>query len=151
MLAGVLLFNVHTETLKSQTVPPTITEDVTIEHTAPVTLTVLASAGKSDGIIEFHTDGEETVTLTVPTSWQRREVRGAALETVTADPLSVTGTRWHLPPRVTLSFRVQQSPALIVRNPSGIPVLIEGRKVNVVTGAVEKKNVLVKDSVIRLW
>lgn len=127
------------------------TADITVEHTGPVTLTVLASAGKQNGIVEFRADGEETITLTTPVSWQRREVRGAPLDAVTADPPSGTSTKWHLPPRVTLSLRVEEASSLVVHNPSGAPVLISAKKVNVVTGTVEKKDVLVKEGEVRLW
>ena len=145
-----LLLNTHPDALRSQTISDAPSAGLAVEHVSPLTLTIRMSAGKREGIVELSTDGTETAAISVPSAWQRREVRGAALDAVSADPPSMGFSRWHVPPGVTVSFRVIESPSLMIRNPSGIPLLVLGKKVNVLTGQIEEKSVLVKDGAASL-
>ncbi len=146
-----LVLNARSEVLRSQTLPDAPVTGLALEHSAPMTLTLRVSVGKREGIAELTTRGSEIAAISIPSSWERREVRGAALETVTAEPATMGFTRWHVPPGVTVSFRVNEMSGLIIRNPSGIPLLIIGKRVNVMTGEVEEKSILMKDGATQLW
>lgn len=166
-----LVLNARADVLRSQAIPTAVPAELAVEHSAPLTLRLQMSTGKREGIAELTTDtsttltpsssdfgragsagGGETTAISIPSSWQRREVRGAALDVVTSEPAVMGFIRWHVPPGVTVSFRVTDDDSgLIVRNPSGIPLLIIGKRVNVLTEQVEEKSVLVKDGAARLW
>ena len=157
-LAGILLFTVREDRLRLQKKHPTplasgelrgAVAEIAVEHDAAATLTIRQSSGKNEGIVEFAGEGAD-LRLSVPSSWERRDVRGAALSDVPSDPPAMGYTRWHLPEGVTLSFHVAGSPVLSIRNPSPTPLLIIRRKVDIVRGKVEEKSVLIKEGAVRL-
>lgn len=150
VLAVILLITVHADrvrTIKEEGNPPA---EVAVEHEAPATLTIHQTTGKNPGIVEFTGDGGD-VRISVPSGWERREVRGAALSAVTSDPPSLGFTRWHLPEGVTLSLRTGESPSLTIRNASAPPLLVVGKRVDVENGKTEEKSILIKEQAARLW
>ncbi|NOS68195.1 MAG: hypothetical protein HOO67_07625 [Candidatus Peribacteraceae bacterium] len=148
-LAGVLLLTVRAEQAKIQQRKDPMAE-IAVEHDAAATLSVHQTAGKNPGIVEFIAEGAD-VRVSVPSGWERRETRGAALSMVTSDPPSLGFTRWHLPEGVTLSFRVEHSPALTIRHASIPPLLVVGKRVDLVSGKTEERSVLLKEGAARLW
>lgn len=155
LLAAVLLMSERAGTLlgASGTPPAAGRSEITVEHTQSLTLHVTVAAGKREGIVEVSADGPDTVTMSTPASWERREVRGAAIEESSAAPPAFGVARWALPAAVTLSFRVRDADAegLSVRNASDTPLLVVAKRVNVVTREVQERSVLVKDEVVPLW
>lgn len=149
VLFSVLLFAVRDESAERQ-IPVTVTE-IAVGHDAAATLTVSLSVGKGDGIAEFTNEGGGTISLDLPVSWKRREVRGAALDDVTEESKDAMHTRWRIPSGVTVSYWIGGSPALSVRNASATPLLVLAKRVNVVSGHVEEKSVLVQKGVIEIW
>lgn len=125
--------------------------DVAVEHGASLTFTVTASAGQGRGIVELGRDGTETVHVSVPETWQRREVRGAPLEAAIGEPPAMGFRRWTIPPGATLSFWMDDAPRIRIQNPSGKALLVESKRVDVRTGKVEKEMTLVKDGPLDLW
>lgn len=148
-LAGILLLTIHADRQGSQADRPQ-TAQIAVEHDAAATLKVVQSAGKAAGIVEFAAEGS-IVLLSVPSSWQRRDVRGAALTAVTADAPALGFTRWRLPANVTVSFRIDGSPSLTVRNASPTPLLVLGKRVDVVDGRIAEKSVLLQEGEVRMW
>ena len=146
---------VHTDHDRTQTVRQGLspTEQIAVEHDVPLTLHVEESAGKVRGILEVSTEGASVAAISVPSGWQRREVRGGPLSAVTADESGATlgFTRWHLPPHVTLSFWTENGPSLLIRNISASPLLILSKRVNVLSSRVDERSVLVKEGAVRLW
>ena len=139
---------IHADRLRS--LHDTGPAEIAVEHDAAVTLTVLQSSGKSSGIVEFTGEGDH-VRISVPVSWKRREVRGGALAAVTSDPPALGFTRWHLPESVTVSFRVKGSPGLTIRQASETPLLVLGKRVDVVSSGVIERSVLLKEGERQLW
>lgn len=149
-LAGVfLLLTIRTNDVTNGKRAHTAGE-IAVEHDAAATLTIHQSSGKNAGIIEFTGEGAD-LRLSTPSSWERREVRGAALAAVTSDGPSLGFTRWHVPEGVTLSFYITDSPTLSIHHPSQHPLLIMGKRVDIVIGWVEEKSMLMKEGVVRLW
>ncbi len=152
-LAGILLMTVREDRLRMQKsevdVPAT---EIAVEHDAAATLTIRQSDGKKEGIIEFAGEGAD-LRISVPSSWDQRDVRGAALSAVPSDPPAMGFTRWHLPKGVILSFHVEETrnfASLRIRNPSPTPLLIIRRRVDVVSGKVEEKSLLLKEGTAQL-
>jgi hypothetical protein len=149
-LAGVLLLTVsanRARTIKEEEAP---LAEVAIEHEKAATLSVHQSTGKGEGIIEFSAEGSDTA-ISVPETWQRREVRGGTLDRVTADPPSLGFTRWTLPSGITVSFRAEGNLRLVVRNASPTPLLVLGKRVDVVTGKTDERSILIKEKAEALW
>lgn len=162
-LAGMLLLIARADRLRDRTTEKKgPAAEIAVEHDDATTLTILQSSGKNDGIVELSGAGDDML-ISVPSEWERREVRGAELSAVTADDPSFAAeetaegrtdmgfTRWHVPAGVTLSFHVRGSPALAIRHPSQSPLLVVAKRVDVRTGEVREKNVLIKERGARLW
>jgi hypothetical protein len=127
------------------------TAEIAVEHSSAITLTLRMSTGKSKGIADVSSDGNDGLRVSVPAQWQRRDVRGAALSAVTSDPPSFGFRRWHLPAGATLSFWIGDPAHVRVRNPSETPVLVLAKRINVVTGKTDEKSVLIKEGTADLW
>lgn len=153
VLAGVILLVARNERLRTQTVKNALTphEEVAVEHDASLTLHVDGTAGKDRGIVEFTAEGTGMLALSLPARWERREVRGGPLSAVTMDQQAMGFAHWKLPTGVTASFWTIGSPSLLIKNVSTAPLLIMGKRVDVKTGRVEEKSIVVKDGSARLW
>ncbi|HAI98713.1 TPA: hypothetical protein DCL30_04230 [Candidatus Peribacteria bacterium] len=126
--------------------------DVIVEHTQPLTLSVSASVLKGVGILDVTNEGKETIALSIPTSWNRREVRFVALKAVTADASSLGSTRWSLPPKASVSFGLPTFPAsVMLHNPSKVSLTVPLTLVNLFTGVSDRNILLVKELPVILW
>jgi hypothetical protein len=97
-------------------------------------------------------DAAETIYVSVPSDWSRREVKGASLADVIADQPTFGFTRWHLPPGTTISFALRRPPASILfHNPSGVPVQVRLTRVDIEEKTIDRMNILVKDAPVNLW
>lgn len=154
LLAAVLLMSERAGSLLSATGTEHAAgrSEITVEHAGSLTLHVTVGAGRREEIVEIAADGPDAVTVSTPASWERREVRGAAIDESSAAPIAFGVARWALPAGATLSFRVRSADpdGLRVRNASDMPLLVLVKRVNVVTGKVEEKSMLVKDGVMPL-
>lgn len=148
-LAVVLLVSARSPASDSPT--PGIPADIAVEHASSLTLSLRYGTGRSRGIVEIVTEGNDASAISVPEAWQRREVRGGTLAAVTADPPSLGFVRWHLPPRVTLSFWTPAIPSLVVKNASKTPLLVVTKRVDVVSGKVLEDSVIIKDKEVMVW
>lgn len=148
-LAGILLLTVRSEGL-SRKIPAQYAAEIAIEHNEAVTVTISRSSGRRDGVIEFTGEGSD-LRLSVPLAWKRREVRGTELSAVSVDPPTMGFTRWHVPEKATLSFRIAGNPSLTVRNASTAPLLLIGKKADVKTGHVEEISFMLNGGAARLW
>ena len=153
ILAGILVMTSHADRVRSdlqqQETHPSA--EIAVEHDAAITLTIEESEGKKKGIIDMRIDGPSGAAISLPSSWERREVRGAPLTSVPGDAPSMGFVRWHLPPGVTLSLWVTGTPDITVRHPSPSPLLVIMKRVNVLTGKVTEKSVLVKQESVQLY
>jgi hypothetical protein len=126
--------------------------EIGIEHTQPFTLRLDLSISGQVGILELSHDAGEDVAISLPESWDLREVRGGALAEVPADPPALGFTRWHLPSAVTISFRLPEVPSvLLAHNPSEIPLQIRLTRVDLEDGSVSRNVVLMKNTPARVW
>lgn len=149
-LTAVLLLQARSDRLASQASDPGAAE-ILVEHGGALTLHVTMDAGsRSRGIVELRVEGSGAI-ISVPSGWERREVRGAALNAVTADFSGFGVTRWRLPAGITLSLWTPGGVRMGIRNAGPVPVLVLGKKVDIEGGRVEEKSVLVQEGVSPLW
>lgn len=128
--------------------------NIGVEHEAPLTIEFRFAMKENIpvGLVELAHEGRETIYVSLPETWERREVRGRTLAETPSDEPSFGFTRWHMPEGATLSFRVPAMPrTLDIHNPSGVPVKIRVAKVDLTTGVVERNVMLVKDTPVEIW
>lgn len=125
--------------------------EIGLEHTKPVTLSLSFTTNGTNGVMDIRHDALETVYLSLPSTWIRREVGGVPLTAVTADPPVFGFTRWSMPAGALVSFDVTPPSTILLHNPSGIPADIRLTRVDLEQNAVERDILLVQEGSILLW
>jgi len=130
-----------------------IIAEIGVEHTLPLELSLEMSELYGVGILDLTQNStEEVVFVSVPSDWERREVRNASLKEITSDSSSFGFTRWRFPPGASISFGVPAAPTmLLLHNPSSISLKVNTLRVDLETEQVERNVLLIKDSPIPLW
>lgn len=128
--------------------------DIAVEYAAPVTLslTVGTKGTSGGGLLSARHSASGSVGLSVPETWQLREVRDGAVEAVAADAPTFGSRRYHLPPGMTASFVLRPVPSeILLHNPGGKPLLIQLRRIDLATGRVRDDRLLVQQRPTPLW
>ncbi len=125
------------------------TQNIALEHGAPVTLSMVIAEGREPGIVDLWHDGTVTHRLTVPATWELREVKNATLADVAAQ---TTGEfrRMAFPAGAHLSFIVPPPDAITLHNSSRGMMQVKWKRVNVDKGTVREETMLVKSKALRL-
>lgn len=125
---------------------------IAIEHSMPLDLSFDISVRSGQALIELRHKGRESISLSVPSDWERREVWNAPLRDITADPSSFGFTRWHLPPDTGISFLAPAAPTtLVLHNPTEELLTIDLTHINLDTAELTKDVVLVQGPRQVLW
>ncbi len=123
-----------------------------IEHDVPAGLTLEMGSLQGHSVIDITMESERDVYLSVPDSWERREVRNVPLESVVSDPPSLNFVRWKVPGTATISFYAPSTPSqILLHNVSDPPLKVSLARVNLDTGKVERNVILLQKSSIELW
>lgn len=124
-----------------------------IEHVHPLTLSfVLHTSGGKWGIVDFGSITDETIFISLPDTWRRREVRNVALSQVQADPPSFGFVRYTFPPQAVVSFIVPDLPDhLLLHNPSRVPIQLNLTNANTATQEVKHDVILLQESPKEIW
>lgn len=126
--------------------------DIGIEHNTPLSLSLEVGILDDKASVEFFSESGETILISVPSTWVRREVKNAPIHTVTAEAPSLGFTRWKLPPRAGISFRVPNAlGSIVLHNPSEVQMKLNLVKVNVRTEEVERDILLIQGDTVKLW
>lgn len=126
--------------------------EIGVEHNNPASLSLELSTLGTKGIADISHDGTETIFVSVPSDWKKREVRNAPLQSVSSDPPSLGFTRWTLPPNAAISFAIETAPrSILLHNPSSTPLKVSLAKVNLDTNEVLKDIILVQKASVHLW
>ncbi|MFH1444422.1 MAG: hypothetical protein ABIG34_03460 [Candidatus Peregrinibacteria bacterium] len=125
--------------------------EIGLEHARPVTLVLSLTTNGTKGVADIRHDSLETIALSLPQSWTKREVGGVPLAAVTADPPTFGFTRWSIPPGAIVSFDVTPPSTILLHNPSGVPAEIRLTRVDLEQNAVERDILLVQEGSILLW
>lgn len=129
------------------------TIDIGVEHNENMTLGIDISTLNGEAIIELtNKETEETVAVSVPETWTRREVRNAPIDQVTSDNSAFGFIRWQLPKNGTISFRVPKTPEkIILHNPTEKTMKVELAFVDLDREQIEKDIILVQEATAELW
>ncbi|MCF7844358.1 MAG: hypothetical protein K9M03_00835 [Kiritimatiellales bacterium] len=126
--------------------------EIGIEHELPLSISLSASELKGSGLIDIKQDGEETISVNLPSSWQRKEVRNVPLSEVTSENTSFGFKRYQMPAGASVTFTIPEYPdTMLIHNPSGITMKVNLKIVDLQTNTVETNVVLVQDSPAQLW
>lgn len=126
--------------------------DIGVEHEKPLSLTMEVGVNGKSGMIEFFTETDENILISVPSTWIRREVWNAPIETVTSEPPSLGLSRWTLPPRSGISFTMRDAPdSVILHNPTGVQMKLNLTYIDVVSDTVKREVVLIQEDTKKLW
>gem|GEM_PF-994160 len=125
--------------------------EIALEHTKPVTLSLSFTTNGLKGVADIRHDALETVHVSLPSAWTRREVGGVPLAAVTADEPAFGFTRWSLPAGAVVSFDVTPPSKILLHNPSGIPTEVELTRVNLDKNTVERDIILIQEGSALLW
>lgn len=125
--------------------PPTIA----VEHEKPLELGVRLSIRGGTRLIDLSPHSQETIFISVPVRWQRTEVRGAALTSVTSETPTFGFVRWTFPPGASVGFKTEGSfRSITLQNPTKKPLTVSITSVNLETNVATHDVVLVKDEAI---
>ena len=141
--------------MRSLQQPASIQEEISVmavEHTDPLSLEILVSSLSDESIVDIESDARNSIYVSVPESWERREVRGAPINKTGPEEPMFGFRRWTLPAGAGISFRVPGNlQSMLLQNPSGIPVKAELTRIDVQTGETDKDIILVDDQAQRLF
>jgi hypothetical protein len=126
--------------------------DIGIEHDRPLSISLEVGILNDMAVAEFFSESGETILISVPSTWVRREVKNAPIHMVTSEPPSLGFTRWSLPPRAGISFKTAQAPdSLILHNPSGVQMKLDLVQVDLETEEVDRDILLIQGDTVKLW
>ncbi|MFH1670347.1 MAG: hypothetical protein ABIA92_02040 [Patescibacteria group bacterium] len=151
--AVIAVFSVHSfrASVQESAFEP-VRVEIGVEHELPLSLSLSASELKGKGLMDIRQEGEEMVFISLPSGWQRKEVRNVPLSSITQEDTSFGFTRYRIPAGASVTFAIPQYPdTLLVHNPSGIALKVALTMVNLQTNTVETNVVLVQDSPAQLW
>jgi hypothetical protein len=127
------------------------TAEIGVEHDEPVSLSITASAGKGQSLVEVSHDGSGVIFVSLPELWELREVRRVSLENVSHEVPTFGFTRWHIPAAAVLSFVAPTEPAVLtIHNASKARLAIRFARVNLATGTVQRNVVLTQEGTTQL-
>ena len=126
--------------------------DIAIEHNAPLGFEISMSVRSKQALIELSHDGDEVVMISLPSKWERKEVRNARLDQVKADPKMLGFVRWHFPPKSRITFTTLKAPDnILLHNPTKQPMKVKYTYIDLEDESVERNVILMKDKSVLLW
>lgn len=126
---------------------------IAVEHDGPLTLRIRALAREEAGtLIEFDHDSMSGVRLSVPSDWDRDEVRGAPLPDFRAEPPALGFIRWMFPPRSGMTFRVPAPLAHVrLHHASSAPIQVKLTRVDLARTETAYDATLIQGKEQQLW
>lgn len=124
-----------------------------LEHTSPLSLSVLVARKEQAGYVSITNQSSETVYISVPSDWSRTEVTGARIQDVTS-AIPVFGfTRWTIPGNAGIKMLVPTSPDVILFDSTSSAVTaVDLKAVDLTNSTTNSKVVLVqKQALVNLW
>lgn len=125
--------------------------EIGLEHTKPVTLSLSFTTNGPKGIADIRHDALETIHVSLPSAWTKREVGGVPFASVMADAPTFGFTRWSVPAGSIVSFDITPPSTILLHNPSGIPTEVALTRVDLAKNVVERDIILVQDGSTLLW
>jgi hypothetical protein len=128
------------------------TADIGIEHTLPLSLQMEFGEQGGKALLHVIQESEETITMSIPSGWERGEVSGVTLDAVKEVGTTFGFTQWQIPGQSSVYFRIPQTPkTVVIHSPSDAPLKIFTTRANLDEGTVERDVVLIHDTPVPLW
>lgn len=147
---GVVERNIYaTRGTNAESVPATIG----LEHSSPLSLSVLVAKKPGAGYVSMTNESNETIHISVPSSWTRTEVTGAPLADVSSDIPVFGFTRWKIPGKTGIKMLLPETPdAVFFDSASEATTAVDLKTIDLETSQVSNRVVLVqKQSLVELW
>lgn len=124
-----------------------------LEHTAPLSLSVLFARKDGAGYASITNGSNETIHLSLPSGWSRMEVTGASLADVKQEIPVFGFTRWTLPGKAGIKLMLEQSPgAVLFDSTSSATTAVDLKTVDLTTSETSSRVILVqKQSYVTMW
>ncbi len=150
LILGILDQTFSTQPSKAADVLPAT---IGIEHDGPITLVVVVARKEKAGYTSITNESDETIHVSLPSSWKRSEVTGVPLSQVTQDIPVFGFTRWKLPARAGIKMLMDAAPtSLFFDSTSATTAAIDLQTINLATLSVSSKVVLLqKQALVQLW
>lgn len=124
--------------------------DIVVEHADSAALTLIRTPD-GQGLGDIRNDGEGPIAVSIPEEWERDEVRGTPLASVTASDASLGFRRWVIPRGATVSFRIYETwNASTIRNVSKDPLRLRVITVNLEHETSDSDTYLITDTPLSL-
>lgn len=124
-----------------------------IEYDQPLRLSVLVARKEQAGYTSITNQSDETVHLSVPSTWTRTEVTGVPLGRVTQDIPVFGFTRWTLPAHAGVNMLMSQAPnSFFFDSTSTLAAAIDLQTIDLVKlHASSRVLLLQKQLLVALW
>lgn len=127
--------------------PKGVTATIAIEHQQRSTVGITIRNLRELGSVVVQNTSGASIAISVPESWERQEVTGTALRDVTAEEPALGFRRWHLPGDAGITFGTpKRIDHLEIYNPTGVPLQILLKRVDIVTAETEQESILLQQS-----
>lgn len=124
--------------------------EIVVEHADSASLTLIRTRDGL-GLTDIRNDGQGPIAVSIPEEWERDEVRGAPLASITVGDASLGFRRWVIPRGATVSFRVRETwNASVVRNASKDPLRLRVITVNLEEETTDSDTFLITDTPLSL-
>ena len=128
------------------------TADIALEHALPAELELSMSTREHQAVVEIALHGKEDMHLTVPSDWERTEVKHVALSDIVSEPAMFGFTRFRIPAGARVTYKVLNAPEhVLLHNPSKQPLKVTYTLVHLDTDEVLHDVVLLNDAAKKLW
>lgn len=124
-----------------------------IEYEQPLQLSVLIARKEQAGYAAILNQSDETIHVSMPSSWSRTEVTGVPIAQVTSDIPVFGFTRWTLPAHSGLKMHLPQTPdSLFFDSTSAATAAINLQTVDLTNLKADSRVVLLQKQVlVTLW
>ncbi len=124
--------------------------EIVVEHADSAALTLIRTPS-GRGLADIRNDGEGPIAVSIPEEWERDEVRGAPLASITVGDASLGFRRWMIPSNATVSFRIDDTwNASLIRNVSKEPLRLRVITVNLEHETTDSDTFLIMDTPLSL-
>lgn len=124
-----------------------------LEYNAPLSMSMLFARKENAGYVSITNQSNETIHLSLPSSWTRTEVTGASLKDVTQEIPFFGFTRWTLPGKAGIKLLMPSAPDAIFFDPVSLSTAaIDLKTIDLTTVSASNRVVLVqKQTLVKLW
>lgn len=139
--------------IQNSVLPKPELQNMGIEHTKPLALRIEYTSKSGAALVNIaHENGEETAYISIPETWERREVRGVHINDVPPEEPSFGFIKWPLPAGSSVQFWVPVAPKnVVVHNPSGASLKIAVLQFDFLRNTVEQNILLIQKDTTTLW